>query len=79
MQLAFGLGKATDLLRSKGTLREDLLKHMSPLGWEHINFLDEYRFPRHFFIVGQRRASLFRNWIKSSFGSGGVILSRTVY
>lgn len=38
------LGKATDLLRSKGTLREDLLKHMSPLGWEHINFLGEYRF-----------------------------------
>ncbi|ELK39225.1 transposase [Brevibacillus agri BAB-2500] len=38
------LGKATDLLRSKGALREDLLKHMSPLGWEHINFLGEYRF-----------------------------------
>ncbi|MGM0715029.1 Tn3 family transposase [Brevibacillus parabrevis] len=38
------LGKATDLLRSKGALREDLLMHMSPLGWEHINFLGEYRF-----------------------------------
>ncbi len=38
------LGKATDLLRSKGALREDLLKHLSPLGWEHINFLGEYRF-----------------------------------
>ncbi|WP_349772230.1 Tn3 family transposase [Brevibacillus borstelensis] len=38
------LGKATDLLRNKGALREDLLKHMSPLGWEHINFLGEYRF-----------------------------------
>ncbi|MBG9798810.1 hypothetical protein ABD73_14215 [Brevibacillus laterosporus] len=38
------LGKATDLLRSKRALREDLLKNMSPLGWEHINFLDEYRF-----------------------------------
>lgn len=38
------LGKATDLLRSKGVLREDLLKHISPLGWEHINFLGEYRF-----------------------------------
>nr|WP_240343893.1 Tn3 family transposase [Paenibacillus sp. SYP-B3998] len=33
----FYLGKASDLLWSKGTLREDLLKHMSPLGWEHIN------------------------------------------
>ncbi|EME75709.1 transposase [Bacillus sonorensis L12] len=38
------LSKATDLLRSKGTLRKDLLKHVSPLGWEHINFLGEYRF-----------------------------------
>lgn len=38
------LGKATDLSRSKGALREDLLKHVSPLGWEHINFLGEYRF-----------------------------------
>lgn len=38
------LGKATDLLWNKGALREDLLKHMSPLGWEHINFLGEYRF-----------------------------------
>lgn len=38
------LGKATELLQSKGMLREDLLKHISPLGWEHINFLGEYRF-----------------------------------
>lgn len=26
------------------SLREDLLKHISPLGWEHINFLGEYTF-----------------------------------
>jgi Tn3 transposase DDE domain len=38
------LGKATELLRNKGALREDLLKHISPLGWEHINLLGEYRF-----------------------------------
>lgn len=38
------LSKATELLQSKGMLREDLLKHISPLGWEHINFLGEYRF-----------------------------------
>jgi TnpA family transposase len=38
------LGKATDLLRNKEVLREDLLKHISPLGWEHINLLGEYRF-----------------------------------
>lgn len=38
------LTEATKLLREKGTLREDLLKHISPLGWEHINFLGEYTF-----------------------------------
>ncbi|MBK5463449.1 Tn3 family transposase [Peribacillus sp. TH27] len=38
------LGKPTELLQSKGMLREDLLKQISPLGWEHINFLGEYRF-----------------------------------
>jgi len=25
-------------------LNEELLKHISPLGWEHINFLGEYNF-----------------------------------
>jgi hypothetical protein len=30
-------------IRLLGMLREDLLKHMSPLEWEHINFLGEYR------------------------------------
>ncbi|CAI8949768.1 hypothetical protein EMIT07CA2_550154 [Brevibacillus sp. IT-7CA2] len=38
------LVKATDLLQSKGVLQEELLKHLSPLAWEHINFLGEYRF-----------------------------------
>lgn len=38
------LGKATEVLRNKGAFREDLLKHISPLGWEHINLLGEYRF-----------------------------------
>lgn len=28
----------------KGTTNEDLLCHISPLGWEHINFLGEYKF-----------------------------------
>ena len=27
-----------------GTFREDLLPHISPLGWEHINFLSEFNF-----------------------------------
>lgn len=38
------LSKATELFQNKGTLRGDLLKHISPLGWEHINFLMEYTF-----------------------------------
>ncbi|WP_264806715.1 Tn3 family transposase [Cytobacillus sp. NCCP-133] len=38
------LTEAVKLLKEKGTLREDLLKHISPLGWEHINFLGEYTF-----------------------------------
>ena len=36
------LTKATRLLQSKGLLREDLLQHILPLGWENINFLGEY-------------------------------------
>lgn len=38
------LTEATKILKEKGNLREDLLKHVSPLGWEHINFLGEYNF-----------------------------------
>jgi len=38
------LTEATKLKKEKGNLREDLLKHISPLGWEHINFLGEYNF-----------------------------------
>lgn len=38
------LAKATELRKSKGDLKEELLNHISPLGWEHINFLGEYKF-----------------------------------
>ena len=38
------LQKAIDYLKSKNNLDENLLKHISPLGWEHINFLGEYSF-----------------------------------
>ncbi|GGA43336.1 hypothetical protein GCM10011384_36390 [Psychrobacillus lasiicapitis] len=38
------LTEATKLMKEKGNLREDLLKHISPSGWEHINFLGEYNF-----------------------------------
>ncbi|GAB6172493.1 hypothetical protein JCM15765_19710 [Paradesulfitobacterium aromaticivorans] len=38
------LTKATELRRNKGDFQEELLNHISPLGWEHINFLGEYKF-----------------------------------
>ncbi|WP_134704957.1 Tn3 family transposase [Ammoniphilus sp. YIM 78166] len=38
------LSKATDYMKGKGLMREELLGHISPLGWEHINFLGEYHF-----------------------------------
>jgi hypothetical protein len=30
--------------KSENSLDENLLKHISPLGWAHINFLGEYSF-----------------------------------
>ncbi|MDQ1254682.1 MAG: hypothetical protein QG646_3952 [Euryarchaeota archaeon] len=38
------LQKATDYLKSASNFNNELLKHISPLGWEHINFLGEYSF-----------------------------------
>lgn len=38
------LTKALDYLKSQGEFDEELLHHISPLGWEHINFLGEYHF-----------------------------------
>lgn len=38
------LTKATEFQTKKGVLHEELLNHISPLGWEHINFLGEYTF-----------------------------------
>ncbi len=32
------------MLKSKCESNEELLKHISSLGWGHINFLGEYRF-----------------------------------
>ncbi len=36
--------EATEYRKSNKQLNEELLKHISPLGWEHINFLGEYKF-----------------------------------
>jgi len=38
------LQKAANYLRDKGDFNEELLKHIAPLGWEHISFLGEYTF-----------------------------------
>ncbi len=38
------LQKAANHLKANGTLMEDLLQNISPLGWEHINFLGDYNF-----------------------------------
>ena len=38
------LQKAIDYLKSENGLDENLLKHISPLKWAHINFLGEYSF-----------------------------------
>ncbi|MGY3312551.1 hypothetical protein ACV242_001047 [Peribacillus simplex] len=38
------LTEATKILKAKGLLKEELLPHISPLGWEHINLFGEYSF-----------------------------------
>jgi TnpA family transposase len=38
------LDKAIEFRKDKGNLTDELLNHISPLGWEHINFLGEYKF-----------------------------------
>ncbi|KJD43607.1 hypothetical protein QD47_21665 [Paenibacillus terrae] len=37
------LTQATEFRKSSKQLNEELLKHISPLGWEHINILGEYK------------------------------------
>jgi len=38
------LEEAIKELKKRGDFREDLMPHVSPLGWEHVNFLGEYHF-----------------------------------
>ncbi|KXY40043.1 transposase [Bacillus cereus] len=38
------LTKAVKYQKRIGSFNENLLHHMSPLGWEHINLLGEYHF-----------------------------------
>jgi hypothetical protein len=38
------LTKAIEYQKSLVDFNEDLLHHISPLGWEHINLLGEYHF-----------------------------------
>lgn len=36
--------KAVEYQKRTGSFNEDLLQHMSPLGWGNINLIGEYRF-----------------------------------
>jgi hypothetical protein len=38
------ISQAIEHLKTTGKYKEELLPHISPLGWEHINFLSEYSF-----------------------------------
>ncbi|EOO11167.1 Tn3 family transposase [Bacillus cereus] len=38
------LTQAIEYRKKKSGFQEELLQHISPLGWEHINFLGEYKF-----------------------------------
>ncbi len=38
------LSEVTKEFKKNNVLKEELLPHISPLGWEHINFLGEYKF-----------------------------------
>jgi TnpA family transposase len=38
------LPKVVEKLKEKEEVKEDFLKHVSPLGWEHINFIGQYNF-----------------------------------
>jgi len=38
------LTEDTTILKEKDLLKEELLPHIPPLGWEHMNFLGEYSF-----------------------------------
>ena len=38
------LEKAVEFKKGTGDFEEELLSNISPMGWEHINFLGEYTF-----------------------------------
>lgn len=38
------LSEVTKEIKKNNVLKEELLPHISSLGWEHINFLGEYKF-----------------------------------
>ncbi|MBW9145596.1 transposase [Clostridium sp. CM028] len=38
------LPKAVEKLKEKEGVDKSLLRHVSPLGWEHINFIGQYNF-----------------------------------
>src|SRR5690242_3933730 len=51
------LGRAVQALRAAGeVIDEDLLQHVSPLGWEHINLTGDYSWQSN----GERRPGEYR-------------------
>lgn len=38
------MGKAIEYTKDNGSINEELLSHVSPLSWEHINFYGQYSF-----------------------------------
>ncbi len=50
------LEKAVKYLKSRQDINEDLLKHIAPIGWEHINFLGNYTFDlKHDLAINETR------------------------
>jgi TnpA family transposase len=40
------LERATQYLKAQGQINDELLKYLSPLGWEHINLTGDYVWPK---------------------------------
>ncbi len=46
---------STKEFKKNNVLREELLPHISPLGWEHINFLRKYKFDSNRLVANSLR------------------------
>jgi TnpA family transposase len=65
------LGRVVQALREQGqVIDEDLLQHLSPLGWEHINLTGDYSWPAEWRTAGRRVSAApaggRRTWVAGS-------------